>query len=152
MKKKLIILAVILLIQGVVSYIIIVNYMESPINMSGVAKMFEGSDDGGEEPEKLGEIYLVEDMVVNPSDSKGRRFVALSLGLEAAEGVSADALKEREPLINAAVVSLLAMKPLDEFINVEYRDSLRQQMYESIANTLPENMIKRIYITKFIIQ
>jgi flagellar FliL protein len=151
MKKKLIILLLIVLIQAGISYFIITKYLENPIPITKFNSFFE-NDEEPDPKANVGEIFMVEDLVINPCDTKGRRFVALSLGLETTKEITADDLKKRKPQICDAVISTLIRKKLDEFVQIDNRDSLRQEIYDAVAEALPENSITNLYITKFILQ
>lgn len=150
--KKLFVILGIVVFQAIISYFIIDMLFVSPAKGENEQTEVTEAENELSTNKEIGEIFEIDDIVVNPTDTKGRRFIALSIGLESAAGVSIDEIKKRKPQISDNVISLLAGKTLQDFIDVSKRENLRQEIHNAINEVTPGNMVARVYITRFIIQ
>lgn len=103
--------------------------------------------------ETVGPIMQMEDIVVNPAGSLGRRFLVVKVALELmGEHVQEDVVQQM-PLINDGLIKLLASKNVEYLSNVAVRDSLREEMRLAINDRLPGGEgVSRLYFTGFILQ
>ena len=155
-KKKIIFMAVIVFIQALISFLLITLLFKPP-SLSGEAgdklSQCKNDDQGKIEHQSIvGEIFLIEDLVINPAGTRGRRFVSFSIGIELNEGRKVDEIKKREAKICDAIISLFVKKRFYEFTEISNRENIRRQMFEAIKKIMPEDMVRQIYITKFILQ
>ncbi|MBN2008080.1 flagellar basal body-associated FliL family protein [candidate division KSB1 bacterium] len=156
-KLRIIVLASTVLIQALLSFVLIkfVFTVPSTDDQPGQVEQTEESDKKESENKAefaIGEIYPLEDIVINPAGTRGRRFISLSLGLELNPGQSADEVKRREPKLVDSILTLLSEKGLSEYIDTTNREIIREQILETIQQTIPAGIVKQVYITRFIIQ
>ena len=149
--KKLFVILGIVVFQAIISYFIIDMLFVSPAKGENEQAEVTATENESSQNKEIGEIFVIDDIVVNPTDTKGRRFIALSIGLESAAGVKIDKVKKRKPQISDTVIFLLAGKTLRDFIDVSNRENLRQEIHNAINEVAPD-MVARVYITRFIIQ
>lgn len=149
-KKKLIIMGGIIIFQALLSYLLIAFILKPPIAEGDTSSPNEEN----EEVDKLniGEIYLLKDIIVNPAGTRGRRFISISLGIEISDGQNIEDLKIREPKIYDSVLTLLSQKLLIDYVDVSNRETIRNEILENIKEITPDDLVKQVYITKFIIQ
>jgi len=103
--------------------------------------------------EAMGPIMQMEDIVVNPAGSLGRRFLVVKVALELMSEQIQDDVEQQMPLINDGLINLLASKNIEYLSNVAVRDSLREEMRLAINDRLPGGEgISRLYFTGFILQ
>ncbi len=155
-KLKIIVLAGTVILQGLLSFLLITFVFKNPSSAGKKEnKKVEEKAESNETDSNdfnVGEIYLMEDIVVNPAGTMGRRFIAMSLGLELCNGQSPDEIKNREPKLQDIILSSLSQKGLSEFINTANREVIREEILETIKQTIPDGIVKQVYITRFIIQ
>jgi len=155
-RKKIFIILMILIIQAIFSYLLIVVFFEPPSssgNGDSLLAMFEKKVSGEfKKTGEIGEIYLIEDLVINPAGTRGRRFVSLSIGLELNEGKKVAEIVKRKPKLCDAIISLLTKKSFYEFTSISNREKIRKQILHVVLQNTPPGMVNQIYITKFIIQ
>jgi len=170
MKKhasKIIILAGIMLFQVVLAFILIKIFL--PQNTGGendpkkeakqvVKKQALKAKDKSLEKSKLSSDILknsaminIEDLVVNPNGSKGKRYLIISLYIYLEDKKLQDKLDAEKPAIKDGLISLLSQKTSDMLSDVSNRDSLRNEIKFTVENVLQGKVLK-VYITKFVMQ
>lgn len=103
-------------------------------------------------PVEYGAFTEMENLVVNPAGSRGERYLAISLGFEAADaGVLAE-LEEREVVVRDAVLRILSARTIDELSTVAQRDSLKTELRAAVNARLPEGGVDRLYFTRYVLQ
>lgn len=83
------------------------------------------SKHGGEGGGEAGDVYVIEDLVVNPAESGGMRYVAASVGLRSANPTFIEDMKSREAPIKDALIRILGSKNVDQLADIKARESMR---------------------------
>jgi len=103
-------------------------------------------------PQEFGKfIYVIEDLLVNPANTDGKRYVLSSLGFDVASEKDNQELKAKEVLLKDAVISVMSSKDLCQLSNIIYRDTLRTEIMKRLSVILPSTKINTIYFSKYII-
>ena len=105
-------------------------------------------------PEKMGQIYIIDGIIVNPRGTQGERFLAVALGLEldpATELEVAQELKEKEPVLKDVVTSILSSKDVAELAEVSNRNVLRVTLLREIRKLIVRGKVRRLYFTQYIL-
>lgn len=160
-KKLMIIVPIIVLalgLQAVAAYFT-VNWLffSKPLEQKTVKSMSgPGAADSAEVlPESeygKGEMFLFEDIIVNPAGTMGRRYLVLSLSFEVVGKKGMEELREREPIIRDALFTLLASKSLDYVSDVANLEPLREQIRKTVNAYLDKGDVVRVYFTGYILQ
>lgn len=109
---------------------------------------------GGEHGGKTSS-YKLENIVVNPADSQGQRFLMCSLAIEADDDKALEHLREREVELRDRVVSTLTSLTLDQLTASGARDTLRHRLVETIRPLLGEDgadVELKVFLPSFVIQ
>ncbi len=115
----------------------------------------KGKKGGGEHGGGKTASYKLENIVVNPADSQGQRFLMCSLALESDDPKALDDLREREVELRDRVVTTLTSMTLEELTSVGARDTLRHRLVETIRPMLGEDgedVELKVYLPSFVIQ
>ena len=99
----------------------------------------------------LGEIYVIEDLVVNPAGSGGTRYVAASIGLEAASSITSE-IERRDPQIKDALIQILSSRTIEELADVAQRESVRKEIQNRVEEIVPQGGIDAVYFVSFVLQ
>ncbi len=118
----------------------------------------------------IGDIYTLEDLVINPAQSGGRRHLLVSIGLEyhhegegeesgshsgggegELTGVGAE-LQSLEPVLRDNLITLLAGQNINILSDIKYRERIRKSLLEAINFYLYEGQVDRLYFTKYVFQ
>lgn len=96
--------------------------------------------------------YLVENLVLNPAQSNGTRFLMASVSLDLATVEAAAEAEARDAQVRDALLTVLGHKTVDELTNIAARDSLKVELQAAVAELFPEGTVTAIYLPQFVIQ
>ena len=97
-------------------------------------------------------IFPIDDIIVNPSGTDGKRLLLVSLGFDVTSEENKTELKSSEVLLRDVVISTLSSKTLVQLDNISYRDSLKYQIAVEVKHKIPSIELNDIYFSKYIIQ
>lgn len=103
-------------------------------------------------PEQEMEVVMLEEIVVNPAQTSGRRYLAITLGLQIAAPEAEKLVDKKKPLIRDALISLLSSKPLDRLADIQYRDSLKHDIRDTVNKYFPETPVANVIFTNYVLQ
>lgn len=90
--------------------------------------------------------------IVNLEDVNGRRFLKLTLSVEAESEAQGAEINSQMPRIRHDILLLLAGLPYDELATLEGKMKLRRQMLNHINSQLTGGKVNNIYFSEFVIQ
>jgi flagellar protein FliL len=96
--------------------------------------------------------YLVENLVLNPAQSNGTRFLMASVSLDLKEAAGAEALKARDAQVRDALLTVLGHKTVEQLTDIAARDSIKSELKTAVSAMFPEGTIRGIYLPQFVIQ
>ena len=96
--------------------------------------------------------YLVENLVLNPAQSNGTRFLMASVAFDLTDETAAAQMESRDAQVRDAVLTVLGHKTVDQLTDVSARDSLKNELKSSVAGIVPEGAVRGIYLPQFVIQ
>lgn len=97
-------------------------------------------------------IYVVEDLIINPAGTDGKRLLLSSIGFDLLTEQNQKELKEKEVLVKDAIISVLSSKDLTHLSDAIYRDTLRMEISQRITQLMPDVKINNVYFSKYILQ
>jgi len=102
---------------------------------------------------EVGTIVELDELVVNPAESMGRRFAVVKIALELTDAKVQKDIDKQLPLINDELIKILASKSVEYLSNIAARDSLREEIRLAINNRLPgREGVNKIFFTGFVLQ
>ncbi len=148
-------------LQLVIVYFVTANFLVKP-SVSAHAEQVkehdaeEGEDAAAEESEEEedGEsfIYPLEDLIINPANTNGKRLLLLSVGLEVKGGEEEKKkLEEKDVIVRDMIISTLSRKSLHELNNPAEKDSLKLELYEQLKKLIPKSKVKKVYFSKYVL-
>jgi flagellar FliL protein len=103
--------------------------------------------------EDVGPIVQLEELVVNPAGSLGRRFLVVKVALELSDAAAQEEISRQMPVINDGLIRLLSSKSVEYLSNITSRDSLREEMRLAINESLRgDNGVSKVFFTGFVLQ
>lgn len=97
-------------------------------------------------------IYMLENLVINPTGTNGSRYVAMAIGLGVEQQETLEVLKTRDIQVRDAINTLLGNKGLREFVDVNYRSKLKQEILDTVNAKIQPAEVESIYFTEYVIQ
>jgi len=103
-------------------------------------------------PSEIGEIFLIEDIIANPRNTEGRHIVNVSVGLEYKNSSILSELEKRDIQIRDYLISFFGDQTISQLDDVADKDSLRKTIHANLNMMIPDEGIKSVYFSNFIIQ
>lgn len=118
--------------------------------INGEAEAQKKDEHEAEEKEIMGKIFPLETFIVNLSGSKGRRIAKVNMELELqGEQVQAE-IEKRKAQIRDIIIIILSAKTYDEVSTREGKDSLKNEIKDTLNAFLTKGKIMNVYFTEFI--
>jgi flagellar FliL protein len=100
-----------------------------------------------------GEIFLVENIIVNPAGTNGTRYLSTSIGLEIEKNEkSAERMKELTPVIRDILIAIFSSKTLDELGSIEGKEIVRKEILERVNLASAPWHISKVYFVDYVLQ
>ena len=136
------------------------------IKMRQVAAASAGKDHGKKKAkkkpagDKKGEagkspVYKLDNIIVNPADSQGQRFLMCSVAIESDDPKALDTLREHEVELRDKIVTMFSQRSLERLAAPGARDSLRADLLKLVRPVLgpdAEDTELHIYLPQFVVQ
>ena len=96
--------------------------------------------------------YLVENLVLNPAQSNGQRFLMASVSFDLKEEAASEEMKNRDAQVRDALLTVLGHKTVEQLTDITGRDSLKSELKSAVSSLFPEGTVQAIYLPQFVIQ
>ena len=115
--------------------------------------LYSGPEEEKEVPLEFGEFMELTNIVVNPSDSNGRRLLMVSLGLETDEASILESVTEREMVVRDTIIKILGNRSVDQLASIEERTTLKSEIRHAVNSIVSQDgEINRLYFTQYVLQ
>lgn len=118
-----------------------------------------GEHGGGKEGEGGGaaaNLHLIDNLVLNPANSGGTRFLMVAAAIEFKDAANVEAFKARDAEVRDIVLRVMGAKTVEQLSDMSLRDSIRKELGDSLLSLLPKNKrkkaIRRVFFPQFVIQ
>ena len=114
----------------------------------------ERGDKDGAEGATAKPVYTIDNLVLNPAQSGGTRFLLLTLAFELKDDATLEEMKTRDAELRDAVLVTVGAKSVEYLSDMAVRDSLKNELRTVAGQLFPKkkNAIRRIYFPQFVIQ
>lgn len=150
-----ILLAQLILAYFLASSVLVPAFVDSP-EESSAAEASSSVDEAsqGEQPtgRDFGIIHTLEDIIVNPKNSEGGRFILINLALEVSSNSDIDILKTRDVQLRDILIQLISGKTITELDDPQDKENLRQEIRSAISGILPPGHLRNVYFSNYLIQ
>lgn len=103
-----------------------------------------------EEPSELG-TYLMEQLVVNPANTNGRRYLMVEISLEM--NIEHIPLMEiNNPKLKQELIETFSRRTVSELTTPKERERIRKEATDLINSSLGEISVQNLYFTKYVLQ
>ena len=110
------------------------------------------SEQGGEGKELGKFLYSVDEVIINPNGTDGKRLLLTSVGFDINSDAGQKELKEKEILVKDIVISVLSSKNITQLNDVAYKDTLKIEIKNKMKEKIPSVKVNEVYFSKYIIQ
>ncbi len=113
----------------------------------------EGGEGEGKEGKGAGsQIAMLDEIIVNPSGTGGRRFLSTIVGLTLKDPKVEPAVMAQMPIIRDAAITMFSSKTLDQLASIAYRDSLRQELMVTVNSLVKEKPVTGVIFSTYVLQ
>ena len=105
-----------------------------------------------DKPIEYGQFTTLNDVMLNPADSGGKRFLVVSLGLETRTSDVIAELEQKDIVVRDAVLRLLSAYTSEELSSIELRSRLKDEILAELNRVLQKGDIDRLYFTQYLLQ
>lgn len=118
------------------------------------------------------QIFLLEDIIVNPADTRGSRYLSVSIGVEMnapgdgaekSEGekegghggetaAAANPLDLKKPQLRDALIRILSAKTIIQLTSTEEKEAIRQEILNTFQGIMNPEPVYQIYFVDFVLQ
>lgn len=99
-----------------------------------------------------GEVYLVEDLLVNPTGTSGKRYLSTSLGLEVGSEEALEKLRSRDLQVRDLLISVLSARTVSELTNPTERENMRREIQQRLEAMLNGEKLAAVYFVDYVMQ
>ncbi|MEX0779604.1 MAG: flagellar basal body-associated FliL family protein [Balneolales bacterium] len=137
---KFLLIIAIVIGQAVAAYFIIKNYYPD------IQEVVDSYTSTG------GHFIHLNDIIINPAESGGNRYLVTSLAFEFDNQGDYDRASERQAQILDRVNMHLRAKSISDLNSLEMREQIRVELKQEVDGVLEQNMVRNLFFTKYVIQ
>jgi flagellar FliL protein len=113
------------------------------------------------------QIYMIEDIVVNPAGTNGTRYLSATIGLEYAKAINSektdeksgghgagktDGMGKKTPIIRDILIAILTSKNIEQLSSAEGKEALRSEIMEKINHEVTPDTVYKVYLVDYVLQ
>ena len=111
-----------------------------------------GGDHGAAEKGAEANTHIIDNLVLNPAESGGTRFLLLTVTFEVRNAAVLDQMKARDAELRDAVLVTLGTKTVEQLADMAQREALKAELKAAATKLFKKGSVKRIYFPQFVIQ
>jgi flagellar basal body-associated protein FliL len=94
----------------------------------------------------------ISDLVVNPAETDGTRYVCATVALESRSPKVAEEIKARESQIRDSLIKILGKRTVTELSSLAVREHIREEIKQEVNDLLPIGRVEGVYFANFVLQ
>ncbi|PKK84421.1 MAG: hypothetical protein CVT49_03610 [candidate division Zixibacteria bacterium HGW-Zixibacteria-1] len=150
-KKPWLIYLAVVVVMAAGGYFAGTKYLKSSDPVSSEEK----KDDKKENKKKqftATEMFMMQDIIVNPAGTGGTRFLSISIGFEIGTHETVLQFEKREPVIKDALITILGSKTIEQLSDPKEKEITRYQIKKRVEQLMQTDELAAVYFTDFILQ
>lgn len=152
--KTIITLVVVVLVMAGAAFFVVSKFL-APQDAATAEQQAEppAHDEHGSGTEKAGgEIFMVEELLVNPTGTSGTRFLSASIGLEVAGHETVVQLEGQQMPVRDLLITILSSRTVEQLTNTTEREMMRGEITERLNKLLGPDKILAVYFVDYVLQ
>ncbi len=146
-------------VVGLAAGMLVLGPMLSKSPQATAAETEAGAEKGGGGHEGdgaaagSGTMHVIENMVLNPAQSNGARFLLIATAIEATDAAVVDEIKARDAQTRDVLISVLGSRTVEQLADLALRDTLRAEIVAALNGMLGRpKAVRRVYFPQFVVQ
>ena len=151
---KLVIIAAVVLAQVIGAYFIQKTLLFRDVAVAAPKEKTEAPKEKkhGSEESAQPTVVMLDEIVVNPAHTGGRRYLAVTMGFQTSLPEADKLFEKNKPLIRDALISLLSSKELDKLADIAYRDSLKMEIKDNVNRQMRDSAVTQVVFSSYVLQ
>ncbi len=104
------------------------------------------------EPIDFGLFHEIENMIINPAESGGSRYLMVNVGFESDRQAVITELDDKEIVVRDRVINLLSQFPVATLADIDRRAFVKDTLRQSVNQILEKGQVTRLYFTQYVLQ
>jgi flagellar FliL protein len=110
------------------------------------------AESAGEDAESKAEVYLVSNLLVNPTGTGGTRYLSASVGLQVTSPVSLEKLRLRDLQVRDLLILVLSSRTVEELTDSRSREQMRKEILGRLNQLLGGDQLSAVYFVDYVLQ
>lgn len=118
-------------------------------------RQLEGGRDSngdGRGSEEETALHIIDNLIVNPAQSGGTRFLLTSIAIQLVSPDHTDLLLALDVELRDALIMVLGTKTVEELTDITLRRGIVGEILQSLENITGPEIIHRVFLPQFVIQ
>jgi len=96
--------------------------------------------------------YQLEELIVNPSGSNGKRFLVVEISLELYDANHVELIEAEKQQIKHNMLEVLSSRTVAELSRLSVREQLRSELAGVTNQAIGKRSVRNLYYTKYVMQ
>jgi flagellar FliL protein len=96
--------------------------------------------------------YQMEELVINPAQTNGQRYLLVEIGLELYTDEHISLLEKNKLKLKQDMIEALSARTIPQLTTSEGRDILREHLIRIINRSIGQPSVRNLYFTKYVMQ
>jgi len=151
--KTIIILVVIVVVMAGAAYFVVSNFLAPQDPAAGEQEAEVSQDKQETASEKSAkEIFMIEELLVNPTGTSGTRFLSASIGLEVNNHETVLQLEEQQLPVRDMLITILSSRTVEQLTSSTERELMREEITNRLSTILGPGKISAVYFVDYVLQ
>lgn len=112
----------------------------------------EGEHGGKEGEAAAPPVLVLDNLVLNPANSGGSRYLLLSVAIESTDAKSVAALSVRDAELKDLLLTTLSSKTVEQLSDITGREAIKLELTAAVKERFGKTSVKQLYFPQFVIQ
>mgnify|MGYP001286657457 CR=1 FL=1 len=112
----------------------------------------KGAHGKGEKDDKGSVVHKIENLIVNPSGSQGRRFLMMSVAIEVPDAKTEEGLRDQDAHLRDLIIGALEGQSIETITSPGGRDSVKVAIQRVVQPLVADAEWFHIYLPQFVLQ
>lgn len=110
------------------------------------------AEEAEHEGEAKAEVYLISNLLVNPTGTGGTRYLSASVGIEVKSAAVIEKLRLRDLQVRDLLILVLSSRTVEELTNSRAREQMRQEILGRLNQLLGGEQLSAVYFVDYVLQ
>ena len=97
-------------------------------------------------------VLMLDNLVLNPANSGGSRFLLLTVALEVSSATTMEDFKKRDAELRDIILTALGTKTVEQLTDITMREKFKTEISAAVEGRFGKKTVKRLYFPQFVVQ